>query len=255
MKFMIQYVSQIFKKLFLPATHTSELLANLIAICSWLLSSISGIALASQDQPVNLPGINIPLDTKYQFALLVGSLLTYIHFLQIFWRNHYVKKGKSGSFTRFVLYELPLLRYPLLLVPFILFWVLGYKIGQSDSQLRSSLEGIPSLVTTVILGNFVYRKYLSLSDEGSEDSWKENEEKWIERIERKFSKQETVSTDDFYDELDLRPFHDDFQINWALKTYFKKFESRGNIRISAAKWKIYSTNGDEYRIRSQTLSK
>lgn len=236
------------KQVVQQASTISELWANLIEISSWALSLISGIALASQDRPVNLPGINIPLDAEYQFALLISALLAYIHFLQRFWKKLRAKGKTPISFIMFLLYELPW-KHPLLLIPFVLLGTLAYKIGQSDSQLRPHIEGAGSLIGVAIAGALVYRRLVN----GDDDNY-DLKNKWFQRITKKLDEKGMVSTDDFYEEVALQPSDDDEQINWAINTYFDQFEVDQGLAMSKALPKTFvDKTGKEHRIESLTL--
>src|SRR5215207_1801810 len=84
-----------------------ELIVNLGQIGSWVLGAGAAYVLNVQKFPVVVPGINFVLDVYFQFALIVCSILAYIHFLQMYWGKNHQRLSLSNSFMDFVLWDLP----------------------------------------------------------------------------------------------------------------------------------------------------
>jgi hypothetical protein len=240
------------------AATISDLWANLITIGAWSLNLIAGIALASQNQPIKFPGLNLFLGPEYQTALLASGALSYLYFLRIFWAKQ-VNQGKlSLPFSDFILHELFLLKYPLLLVPPVFLLALGFNIGKSNTFVGFICGLILFFVPAIILQKLFDRYFVEpeMEEELSLCKGMTERQKWLQRIKNRISERQLVSTSDFLDEVGLDPESGYALVNLALQDYFNKFEFQENLKLSSpVQEKYVNQNGQEFQIECQILTR
>lgn len=208
-------------------------------VASWVLSLVSTIALASQPETPQLPGVNAELGAWYQLVLLWSGLFAYIHFLRRRWaKDDSLIDPLSDSFSDFLCYDLPELKRPSFLIPFILFFALWIEIAFSAE--KGSITVLFLILLLVFISGFgAWRAQVQTQDElyDRRMDWNEDtdlQERWIKRIERTLHERGYVTTEMFEDNvgLNLTSLVDRRQINWALKMYFDLYEFEQDLMLS-----------------------
>lgn len=205
-----------------------EIATNLGTIVSWLLGIVSAYALNIQKFPVVIPGINFTLDIGFQFSLVVSAVLAYIHFLMSHWNKHKGSKGFSDGFFEFVFWDLPNLKQPLLLIPFV--FTIAICIQLSLNSILVAIISILFLGAIIFILYFVFSYHFSPERryEKLPGVWEQDDNlksRWEERIRRELIEHQwRVRTSNFYDSGFIKGEEDKLQIEWALRKYFEKFE-------------------------------
>ena len=213
----------------------ADLTNNLIQISTWIFGLFSSIALVSQNQPVIFPGINIALDSKYQFALLLSAWLSYLQFLRYRWiRLYSLTEGAirdvNSSFRVFIFHEIPCLKHPLLLIPIVFLGIVSYEICWPDKNLREifQLAIFIILVASTLTTIWVWTENQS---ESTKEMTPQEKERWIQRIRRKLNQKGYVETQDFFTEVGGDPYTFDVDINDAIEMYFDEFEIEEGLTL------------------------
>jgi hypothetical protein len=228
------------------ATNITTLLANLFVLFFQAVPAILGllglISVASQSVNPQLPSTNIRLGLAYQYTLLVSVFLSYLHWLRKYWeRNQGYDTSVSNSFARFLLADLPTLKKPGLLIPFLALVVVLRQINPGWFIL--------TILPIVILVALLCFAALDLSyDRDVTKKWVSDEnlkQQWIQRIAYRLQSFDAISTEDFQD-VGLSVEHDYSQINWALQTYFSKFELEQNLGLTPSERIVDDNNTTLY---------
>lgn len=204
-----------------------EIITNLGQIFTWVLGVGSAYVLNIQTKPIVVPGIDITLDSGFQFALLISAMLGYIHFLQRFWEKNVEKLKLSDTFLDFSFWDIPRLKQPLLLIPIVIASVIFIQVSIKSAWLVGLLVVLVAIIVVFIYKRSSYHLSPQREYEKQVDAWL-NDPEWIERwttrIRNHLSQYIGVRERDFYISGKSYKDEDSIEINVALLYYFEKFE-------------------------------
>lgn len=252
------------KKHFKAIKENADFIANLmtiggysVSIATFSFAAITGITLASQEQLIYLPLINIPLGKEYQIALWIGGLLVYLEVLVRGWKDLIESQDQSLSFPDFIVYELLFLKRPSLLIPlpFVLAW--GYNIFKRDSSAKvifSMVLAISAFTAIVILF-----KCGIVAPQVERDTVRFNQvlqgelRKWYFRIGKILEREGLVSTEKllYHNGLNGNDFHKNLEVNYflivnkALEYYHEKHEFEQDLMLTKTRIK---NEGQEFDV-------
>lgn len=205
----------------------STIIVNIGTIISWIFSVITFFVLASQPEPVTIPGL-LELSTSYKILFIISILFGYIQLLRRSWENHRKSGNETeGNFSNYLYGSVIKFKRPLVVLGFVFIlgtlFIILLDANAWVTAIACCLVGLfggGGVFAIVSESPYILKRISRRYDY-------EIRRKWLLRVRNQLHKDGYAHTGNFANLSD-----DLIEINWAIKMYFDVNEFEQDLVFS-----------------------